>query len=133
VAVNEGTIMKPRLACLVAAAAALAAPAFAMAPSGDAAVTSSTGAAVSSGTGLIVTPGAPSASVTVMPGAAATLPDIHLLPGAATVQSSSTTVLGGPAAGNVASSQTIITQYWTNVPANVTSRPDFQRWMRLWP
>jgi hypothetical protein len=127
--------MKTRLACLIAAAAALAAPAFAQ-TYGGAPVTSSSGATVSSGTGLVVTPGAPSApsaSVTVLPTTTAVMPSVHLLPGGATVQSSTTTVLGGPAAGGVASSQTVVTNYWTNVPANVTSRPDFQRWSRLWP
>jgi hypothetical protein len=71
--------------------------------------------------------------VTVLPTTTAVMPSVHLLPGGATVQSSTTTVLGGPAAGGVASSQTVVTNYWTNVPANVTSRPDFQRWSRLWP
>lgn len=100
----------------------------------DGAVTSSSGASVSSGTGMVVTPGAPSTSVAVIPSTSVTVPAVpgnHLLPGAATVQASSTTVLGGPAAPGVSGSQTVVTRYWVNVPANVTSRADFQRWMAL--
>jgi hypothetical protein len=39
-------------------------------------------------------------------------------------------VLAAPA---VNGSQTIVTSYWVNVPANVTSRADFQRWLQLKP
>lgn len=110
----------------VAAATVLAAPAFAQAY-----VSSSTGASVSSGTGVLVTPGAPSATVTVTPAATVSVVQPHILPGASMVQYSSTTVLGGPPAVGVASTQTVVTKYWANVPAGVERRADFQRWMAL--
>ncbi len=94
-------------------------------------VTNSSGASVSSGTGVTVTPGVPSASVTVTPSSTTVaMPSAHLLPGGATVEASSTTVLGGPS-GTASGSRTVITRYWVNVPANVENRADFQRWTRL--
>jgi hypothetical protein len=99
-------------------------------------VSSSSGSSVSSGTGVIVGQGAPSTSVTVLPSssvAVSTLPGNRLLPGAAQVQASQTTVLGGPAAGGVSGSQTVVTNYWVNVPAGVEHRGDFQRWQSLKP
>lgn len=115
--------MKAKYAVLaLAAAGVLAAPAFA-----QSSVTSSTGASVSSGTGLVVTPSLPGASVTVTPSASVAAPSTHLLPGATLVQSNSTTVMGAGPAG----SHTIVTHYWTNVPAGFERRGDVQRWMAL--
>jgi hypothetical protein len=97
-------------------------------------VTSSSGQGVTSGTGMAVTPGAASTSVAVTPSTASAVPAMpagRMLPGAATVQASSTTVLGGPAGPGVSGTQTVVTRYWVNVPANVTGRRDFQRWMAL--
>jgi hypothetical protein len=117
--------MKKQYAALaVAAAAVFAVPAFA-----QSSVTSSTGASVSSGTGVIVTPSLPSASVTVAPAADVnvTASGPHLLPGATLVQSGSTTVMGsGPVV-----TQTVVTNYWANVPAGFERRGDVQRWMSL--
>jgi hypothetical protein len=98
-------------------------------------VSSSTGTSVSSGTGVIVGQGAPSTSVTVLPSSSVAVSTYgsRLLPGSAQVQSSQTTVLGGPAADGVSGSQTIVTNYWVNVPANAERRGDFQRWMSLKP
>jgi hypothetical protein len=59
------------------------------------------------------------------------MPSTHLLPGGANVQASSTTVLGGPAGPGVSGTQTVVTRYWVNVPANVERRADFQRWKSL--
>lgn len=136
--------MNRKHALAVAAAAFLAAPVFAQSnactlssdnlqmtcPSttilGAGPVMSSSGTVVTSGTGLVVTPGAPSSTVVVAPGS-------RVLPGASNVQASQTTILGGPAAGGIASSQTIVTRYWVNVPAGVEGRSDFQRWMNLKP
>ena len=109
----------------VGAAALLAASAFAQST-----VTSSTGATVSSGTGVAVTPGAPSASVTVTPSTSVAVPSAHMLPGGAMVQSSSTTVLGGPS-GDVSGTKTEVNTYWVNVPANAPNRYDFQSWQSL--
>lgn len=109
-------------------------------------VMSSNGALVSSGTGVVVTPGAP-ATIAVAPAPAIavapattvavapvlTVPGTRVLPGAAQVQASQTTVLGGPAAPGVTSSRTIVTSYWVNVPAGVEHRADFQRWLALKP
>lgn len=95
-------------------------------------VSSGTGIGVTSGTGAVVAPThaaasvAPSASVRVDPAAHG----VRLLPGGAMVQQESTTTLGGPGAG-VSGSQTVVTRHWINVPANVTHRGDFQRWMAL--
>jgi len=99
-------------------------------------ISSSNGASVSSGTGVIVGQGAPSTSVTVFPSsdvAVSTVPSNRILPGSAQIQASQTTVLGGPAAGGVTGSQTVVTNYWVNVPAGVERRADFQRWMSLKP
>ena len=136
-------------ALAVAAAAVLSAPVFAQTicdASGTTCTTttilgagpvmSSNGAYINSGTGMIVDQGVPSSSVTVLPSssvAVSTVPGNRLLPGAAQLQASQTTVLGGPAAGGVSGSQTIVTNYWVNVPANAESRGDFQRWLRLKP
>jgi hypothetical protein len=119
--------MKTKLAGLAALAAAafLAVPAFA-----QGSITSSSGASVSSGSGVIVTPGVPSASVTVIPSTSVAIPSHSLMPGGVMAQSSSTTILGGPS-GDVSGSQTVITNYWANVPADATVRGDFQRWQRL--
>ena len=144
--------MNRKHALAVAAAALLAVPAFAQSSSctldnnlqmtcpsttilgAGPAVTSSSGTVVQSGTGLVVTPGAPSSSVVLAPAGSVVLaPSSHLLPGAAQVQSHQTTVLGGPAAGGITSSKTVVTNYWVNVPAGVEHRADFQRWMRLKP
>lgn len=115
--------MKTRYAALaLAAAGVFAAPAFA-----QSSVTSSTGASVSSGTGVVVTPSLPSPSVTVVPGAVMSVPSPHLLPGATLVQSNSTTVMGAGPAG----SHTVVTRYWSNVPAGFERRGDVQRWMSL--
>jgi hypothetical protein len=116
--------MKTRYAALaIAVAGALAAPAFA-----QSSVTSSTGASVSSGTGIVVTPSLPGANVTVTPAASVATPSGHLLPGATLVQGSSTTTVMGSGPG---SSTTIVTNYWTNVPAGFERRGDVQRWMAL--
>jgi hypothetical protein len=99
-------------------------------------VYSSGGSSVSSGTGVLVGQGAPSSSVTVIPSssvAVTTVPGNRLLPGAATVQANSTTVMGGPAAGGISGSQTVTTTYWVNVPGGVQYRSDFQRWQSLKP
>lgn len=115
--------MKAKYAAFaLAAAGVLAAPAFA-----QSSVTSSTGASVSSGTGIVVTPSLPSASVAVIPAATVAVPSAHLLPGATLVQSNSTTVMGAGPAG----SHTIVTRYWTNVPAGFERRADVQRWLSL--
>lgn len=95
-------------------------------------VTNSSGTSVSSGTGVTVTPGAPSTSVTVMPSTSVAVSTTHLLPGGANVPANSTTVLGGPA-GNASGSQSVVTTYWTNVPADAMNRWDFQRWTHLRP
>jgi len=108
---------------VVAVAAFLSLPALA-----DSSVSTGTGGMVSSGTGQLVAPA--SASVTVMPSTAVAVPTARLLPGGAMVQRSSTTVLGGPA-GEVSGTKTVVTQYWTNVPAGVEHRADFQRWQSL--
>ena len=112
--------MKAKLAVLILAAAA--APVFA-----QTAVTSGTGATVTSGTGVTVTPSLPSASVTVQP-TSAEVAKGRMLPGGTMVEySSNTTTLGaGPATQTVTT-----THYWTNVPANVERRGDFQRWKSL--
>jgi hypothetical protein len=141
--------MNRKHALAVAAAAFLAVPAFAQSSSctldsnlqmtcpsttilgAGPAVTSSSGTVVQSGTGLAVTPGAPSSTVVAPTGSVVLAPSSHLLPGAAQVQSHQTTVLGGPAPGGIASSKTVVTTYWVNVPAGVEHRADFQRWMRL--
>jgi hypothetical protein len=109
----------------VATAALLAASAFA-----QGSVTSSSGASVNSGSGVTVTPGVPSATVEVMPHTSVAVPSQHLLPGGAMVQSSSTTVLGGPS-GNAAGTKTEVTTYWANVPADVQRDGNFQRWQQL--
>jgi hypothetical protein len=138
-------------ALAVAAAAVLSAPVFAQSTLCDASATSCTtttttilgagpvmssnGAVINSGTGVIVGQGAPSTSVTVLPSSVAmtTVPSNRLLPGAAQLQASQTTVLGGPAAGGVTGSTTVVTNYWVNVPANAERRGDFQRWLSLKP
>jgi hypothetical protein len=115
---------------------ALAALACASAFAEGGMVSSSSGSSVSSGTGVIVGQGAPSTSVTVLPSSSvsvSTVPANRILPGAAQVQASQTTVLGGPAAGGISGSQTVVTNYWTNVPAGVERRADFQRWLSLKP
>ena len=115
---------------------ALAAVACASAFAEGGMVSSASGTSVSSGTGIIVGQGAPSSSVTVLPSssvAVTTVPGNRLLPGAANVEASQTTILGGPAAGGISGSQTIVTNYWVNVPANASQRADFQRWMSLKP
>ena len=110
---------------------ALAAVACASALAEGGAVTSSSSTTVTSGTGVIVGQGAPSTTVIVDPAATvAVLPGSRVLPGAAQVQASQTTVMGGPAPG-VTSSQTVVTRYWVNVPAGVEHRSDFQRWTHL--
>jgi hypothetical protein len=111
-------------------------------------VMSSNGSVISSGTGVVVTPGAPAtiavapapaiavapgATVAVMPADLVAVPGTRVLPGAARVEASQTTVLGGPAAPGVTSSKTIVTNYWVNVPAGVERRADFQRWLSLKP
>jgi hypothetical protein len=103
---------------------ALAAFASASAFAGGDKISSTSGSSVSSGTGVIVTQGASSSS---MP---STLHS-HPYPGGTQVQASQTTVMGGPAAGGIASSQTVVTRYWVNVPAGVERRADFQRWSQL--
>ena len=113
---------------------ALAALACASAFAEGGAVSSSSNTAVTSGTGVIVGQGAPSTNVTVLPSssvAVSTVPGNRLLPGAAQIQASQTTVLGGPAAGGISGSQTVVTNYWVNVPANAERRSDFQRWQSL--
>ena len=164
--------MNHTYALAVAAAAFLAVPAFAqnctlssdnlqmICPGttilGAGPVMSSNGTPLTSGTGVVVKPGTSLHSVAVAPSAAdvALVPGHRVLPGAAVVQASQTTVLtsgtAAPAAAPagqtavlgaapaatlpVASgSQTVVTRYWVNVPANVTSRPDFQRWTHLKP
>jgi hypothetical protein len=112
---------------------ALAAVACASAFAEGGMVSSSSGTGVSSSSGVIVGQGAPTTTVTVLPStsvAVNTFPG-RLLPGAAQVQSSQTTVLGGPAAGGVSGSQTVVTNYWVNVPAGTEHRSDFQRWQSL--
>jgi hypothetical protein len=91
-------------------------------------VSTGTGGTVSSGTGLTVAPA--TASVTVIPSTSSAIPTGHLMPGGAMVQRSSTTVLGGPA-GDVSGSQTIVTNYWVNVPPSAEHRSDFRRWQSL--
>ena len=109
---------------ILAAVAALAAPGvFA-----QSSVTSSTGAPVSSGTGAVVTPAGPAAAVAVEPGAAVSTPAPRLLSGGTIVQHSSTTTMG---AAGPATTKTIVTRSWVNVPANAESRGDFKRWQAL--
>lgn len=94
-------------------------------------ISSSSGDSVSSGTGLVVGQGAPSSSVIVTPASTVAIaPGTRMLPGAAQVQASQTTVMGGPAPG-VKSTTTVTTNYWVNVPAGVERRGDFQRWTHL--
>ena len=110
---------------------ALAAVACASAFAEGGAVTSSSSTTVTSGTGVIVGQGAPSTTVIVEPATTvAVVPGTRVLPGAAQVQASQTTIMGGPAPG-VTSSQTVVTRYWVNVPAGVEHRSDFQRWTHL--
>jgi cobalamin synthase len=109
----------------VAAAAMLAASAFA-----QSSVTSSSGASVNSSAGVTVTPGVPTASVTVTPSTSVAVASHPLLPGGAMVQSSSTTILGGPS-GDVAGTKTEVNTYWANVPADAQRDGNFQRWQRL--
>jgi hypothetical protein len=112
---------------IVALAAFAAAPAFAEGGK----ISSSSSTSVTSGTGVVVGQGAPGTTVIVEPAATVALvPGTHLLPGAAQVQASQTTVMGAPAPG-IVSSQTVVTRYWVNVPAGVEHRDDFQRWTRL--
>ena len=109
---------------ILAAVAALAAPGvFAQSP-----VTSSTGAPVSSGTGVVVTPAAPAAAVAAEPSATVSTPAPRLMSGGTIVQHSSTTTMG---AAGPATTKTIVTSSWANVPANVERRGDFQRWQKL--
>jgi hypothetical protein len=111
---------------------ALAAFASASAFAGGDKINSSSGSSVTSGTGVTVTQGAPSSSVTVLPSTSmSALPSTQLFPGGTQVQASQTTVMGGPAAGGISGSQTIVTRYWVNVPAGVEHRADFQRWTSL--
>jgi hypothetical protein len=91
-------------------------------------VSTGTGGMVNSGTGLAVQPA--TASVTVMPSTASAIPSARLMPGGAMVQRNSTTVLGGPA-GDVSGSQSIVTDYWVNVPPSAEHRTDFRRWQSL--
>ena len=108
---------------ILAAVAALAAPGvFA-----QSAVTSSTGAPVSSGTGAVVTPASPAPAMAVEPATVST-PAPRLLSGGTIVQHSSTTTMG---AAGTATTKTIVTSSWANVPANVERRGDFQRWQAL--
>ena len=91
-------------------------------------VSTGTGGTVSSGTGLTVAPA--TASVTVIPSTSSAIPTGHLMPGGAMVQRSSTTVLGGPA-GDASGTQSIVTDYWVNVPSGAERRDDFRRWQSL--
>jgi hypothetical protein len=75
---------------------------------------------VTSGTGIAVAPAAPLVSSSAP----------RMIPGGAVVPHHSTTVMGGPAPG-ISSSQTTVTYSWVNVPANATSRGDFNRWQSL--
>jgi hypothetical protein len=110
---------------ILAAVAALAAPGvFA-----QSAVTSSTGAPVSSGTGAVVTQASPSpAPAVAAEPAMVSTPTPHLLSGGTIVQHSSTTTMG---AAGPATTKTIVTHSWANVPANAERRGDFQRWQKL--
>lgn len=106
------------LGVAVAIATSVSVPAFAQ--SGSSSVSSGTGVAVTSGTGIAVAPAAPLA-----PAASP-----RIIPGSAVVPHHTTTVMGGPAPG-ITSSTTTITYSWVNVPANASSRGDFQRWQSL--
>ena len=110
---------------ILAAVAALAAPGvFA-----QSAVTSSTGAPVTSGTGAVVTPAAPTpAPAGGAEPAMVSPPPPHQLSGGPIVQHSSTTPMG---AAGTATTKTIVTSSWANVPANVERRGDFQRGQAL--
>ena len=109
---------------LLAAAAALAAPA----------VFAQTAATVVQGGGPVLLEG-PAVS-RPLPGAVIAQAPAMMSDGTVAVVPS-TTVLGGPAAvvsttTTTTASPEVVTHYW-NVPANIGSRADFQRWMRLWP
>jgi hypothetical protein len=67
-----------------------------------------------------------------MPSTSVAVSTTHLLPGGVNVPVNSTTVLGGPA-GDASGSKTVVTTYWTNVPADAASRWDFRRWEALKP
>ena len=109
---------------ILSAVVALAAPGvFA-----QSAVTSSTGAPVSSGTGAVVTPAMPSAAVAVEPAAMLSTPAPRLISGGTIVEHSTTTTMG---AAGPATTKTIVTRSWLNVPANAESRGDFKRWQAL--
>lgn len=107
-----------RLALIAAVAATLAAPAFAQ----DATIISGNGPVIFEGpafskpiNGAVIA----EAPVLIAPGTVAVVPN--------------TTVLGAPAAvvtSPVVSSTTVVRHYW-NVPSDIGSRMDFQRWQRL--
>ena len=109
---------------ILAAVAALAAPGvFA-----QSSVNSSTGAPVTSGTGAAVMPASPAPAMAAEPPATVSTPAPRLMSGGTIVQHSSTTTMG---AAGPATTKTIVTSSWANVPANVERRGDFQRWQKL--
>ena len=114
---------------ILAAVAALAAPGvFA-----QSSVNSSTGAPVTSGTGGAVmpaspAPASPAPAMAAEPPATVSTPAPRLISGGTIVQHSSTTTMG---AAGPATTKTIVTSSWANVPANVERRGDFQRWQKL--
>ena len=108
-----------RLALIAAVAATLAAPAFAQ----DATIISGNGPVIFEGPAFskpINGAGIAEVPVLVAPGTVAVVPN--------------TTILGAPAAvvttSPVVSSTTVVRHYW-NVPSDIGSRMDFQRWQRL--
>lgn len=109
-----------RLALIAAVAATLAAPA-AFAQS----------ATIISGNGPVIFEG-PAFSKPINGAVIAEAP-VLVAPGTVAVVPN-TTILGAPAAvvttSPVVSSTTVVRHYW-NVPANINSRMDFQRWQRL--
>jgi hypothetical protein len=108
-----------RLALIAAVAATLAAPA-AFAQS----------ATIISGNGPVIFEG-PAFSKPINGAVIAEAP-VLVAPGTVAVVPN-TTILGAPAAvvtAPVVTSSTVVRHYW-NVPANINSRMDFQRWQRL--
>ena len=106
---------------LLAAAAALAAPA----------VFAQTAATVVQGGGPVLLEG-PAMSRPIAGAVIAQAPVVMADGTVAVVPS--TTVLGGPAAvvTTTPMAPAAVTHYW-NVPPDIGSRPEFQRWLRLWP
>ena len=88
------------------------------------AVQSSSNIAVTSGTGVVVTPGVVSSTTVVT-----TAPAVASMP--ASRYYGGTTVQYGTSESVDGNNRTIVSRYYSNVPAGVLDDDDFQRWQRL--